>query len=161
MALVVGAVTLVAMRFRTTIQLEGKTATGFRVPPDVVEALGRGKRPPVSVTINGYTYRSTVSAYGDIYMLPLAAENRAGAGVAAGEEIEVNLELDEAPREVEVPADLAAALADEPEARAFFEGLSYSNKRWHVLNIEGTKNEETRKRRVAKSVEMLREGRKP
>ena len=161
MAPVVGAVTLVAMRFRTTIQLEGKTATGFRVPPDVVEALGRGKRPPVSVTINGYTYRSTVSAYGDIYMLPLAAENRAGAGVAAGEEIEVNLELDEAPREVEVPADLAAALADEPEARAFFEGLSYSNKRWHVLNIEGTKNEETRKRRVAKSVEMLREGRKP
>ena len=155
------AVTLIAMRFLTTILLEGKTATGFRVPAEVVEALGRGKRPPVSVTINGYTYRSTVAAYGDIYGLPLAAENRTGAGVAAGDEVEVNLELDEAPREVEVPADLAAALADEPEARAFFEGLSYSNKRWHVLNVEGTKNEETRKRRVAKSVEMLREGRKP
>lgn len=149
------------MRFTTTIQLEGKTATGFQVPPEVVEALGRGKRPPVSVTINGYTYRSTVSAYGETFMLPLAAENRAGAGVAAGDEIEVTLELDEAPREVEVPADLAAALADEPEARAFFEGLSYSNKRWFVLNVEGTKNEETRKRRVAKAVEMLREGRKP
>ena len=149
------------MRFTTTIQLEGKTATGFRVPPEVVVALGRGKRPPVSVTINGYTYRSTVAAYGETFMLPLAAENRAGAGVAAGDEIEVNLELDEAPREVEVPADLAAALADEPEARAFFDGLSYSNKRWFVLNVEGTKNEETRKRRVAKSVEMLREGRKP
>lgn len=149
------------MRFTTTIQLEGKTATGFHVPPEVVEALGRGKRPPVNVTINGYTYRSTVAAYGEIYMLPLAAENRVGAGVEAGDEVEVNLELDEAPREVEVPADLAAALADEPEGRAFFEGLSYSNKRWHVLNIEGTKNEETRKRRVAKSVEMLREGRKP
>ena len=113
------------------------------------------------MTINGYTYRSTIAAYGDVFMLPLAAENRQAAGVSAGDEVDVDLELDTAPREVEVPADLVAALADEPEARAFFDGLSYSNRRWFVLNVEGTKNEETRKRRVEKSVQMLREGRKP
>ncbi len=150
------------MRFRTTIQLEGQTATGFRVPGEVVEALGQGKkRPPVTVTINGYTYRSTIAAYGDVFMLPLAAEHRTAAGVAAGDEVDVDLELDTAPREIEVPEDLAAALAEEPEARAFFDGLSYSNRRWFVLNVEGTKNAETRKRRVEKSVLMLKEGRKP
>ena len=149
------------MRFRTTIQLEGKTATGFRVPPEVVAALGGGKRPAVTVTIGGHTYRSTVAAYGDVFMLPLAAEHRAAAGVAAGDEVEVELAPDTAPREVEVPADLAAALAAEPEARAFFDGLSYSNRRWFVLSVEGAKAPETRQRRVDKAVAMLREGRKP
>ena len=148
------------MRFRTTIQLEGKTATGFRVPPDVVDALGQGrKRPPVTVTINGYTYRSTVAAYGDVYMLPLAAEHRTAAGVAAGDEIDVDLELDTAPRDVEVPADFAAALDAEPAARATFDALSNSNRKWHVLNVEGTKNPDTRQRRIEKSVATLREGR--
>ena len=149
------------MRFRTTIQLEGKTATGVRVPPEVVAALGGGKRPAVTVTIGGHTYRSTVAAYGDVFMLPLAAEHRAAAGVAAGDEVEVELAPDTAPREVEVPADLAAALAAEPEARAFFDGLSYSNRRWFVLSVEGAKAPETRQRRVDKAVAMLREGRKP
>jgi hypothetical protein len=147
------------MRFRTTLQLEGKTATGFRVPPEVVAALGAGaKRPPVTVTINGYTYRSTVAAYGDVFMLPLAAEHRDAAGVAAGDEIEVDLALDTAPRVVDVPADFAAALDAEPAARATFDGLSNSNRKWHVLNIEGTKNPETRQRRIAKSIATLREG---
>ncbi|OGO57076.1 MAG: hypothetical protein A2V85_17800 [Chloroflexi bacterium RBG_16_72_14] len=149
------------MRFRTTIQLEGKTATGFRVPPEVVAGLGGGKRPAVTVTIRGHTYRSTVAAYGDVFMLPLAAEHRAAAGVAAGDEVEVELAPDTAPREVEVPADLAAALAAEPEARAFFDGLSYSNRRWFVLSIDGAKTPETRQRRVDRAVEMLRERRKP
>jgi len=150
------------MRFATTIQLEGRTATGFRVPPEVVAALGQGKkRPAVTVTINGYTYRSTIAAYGDVFMLPLAAEHRVAAGVEAGQDVDVDLAPDTAPREVEVPAVLAAALADEPEARAFFDGLSYSHRRSIVLNVEGTKNEETRRRRVDKAVEMLREGRKP
>ena len=149
------------MKFRTTLQLEGRTATGFSVPPDVVTALGRGKRPPVTVTIRGYTYRSTVAAYGDVFMLPLAAEHRKAVGVAAGDEIEVELELDEAPREVVIPPDLEAALSGEPDARAFFDGLSYSHKRWFVLNIEGAKSEETRRRRVDKAVEMLREHRRP
>ena len=147
------------MRFRTTLQQEGRTATGFQVPADVVAALGKGKRPPVRVTINGYTYRSTVAAYGDVYMLPLAAEHRAAAGVQAGDALDVDLELDEAPREVTVPEDLAAALAADVTAQATWDGLSYSNKRWHVLNVEGTKNEDTRRRRVEKAVAALREGR--
>lgn len=148
------------MRFRTTLQLEGKTATGFRVPAEIVEALGHGaKRPPVTVTINGYTYRSTVAAYGDVFMLPLAAEHREGAGVAAGDEIDVDLELDSAPRVVDVPPDFAAALDAEPVARATFDRLSNSNRKWHVLNVEGTKNPETRQRRIEKSIATLREGR--
>jgi hypothetical protein len=146
------------MRFRTTLQLEGKTATGFRVPADVVESLGKGKRPPVRVTINDYTYRSTVAAYGDVFMLPLAAEHREAAGVAAGEELEVDVELDTAPREVAVPSDFAAALDAEPAARRTFDSLSYSNQNWHVLSIEGAKTDETRQRRIEKSVATLRDG---
>ena len=147
------------MRFTTTVELGGKTATGFQVPNDVVVALGKGKKPPVTVTINGHTYRSTVAAYGEVSMLPLSAENRAAAGVKAGDEIEVDLELDTAPRVVEVPDDFAAAIAADPAAAAFWPTISYSNQRWHVLSIDGAKTPETRQRRIAKSVALLREGR--
>jgi uncharacterized protein DUF1905/bacteriocin resistance YdeI/OmpD-like protein len=147
------------MRFRTTLLQNDKTATGFRVPDDVVEALGKGKRPPVRVTINGYTYRSTVAVMGGAYMLGVSAENRAGAGVKGGDEIDVELELDTSPREVSVPADFAAALDAETSAKRTFDSLSNSNKSWHVLQIEGAKSDETRQRRIAKSVEALREGR--
>ena len=147
------------MRFRATLEQEGKTATGFRVPAEVVEALGKGKRPPVRVTINGYTYRNTVAVYGDVYMLGVSAEHRAGAGVKGGDEIEVDLELDTEKREVSVSADFTAALDAEPEARKTFDGLSYSNKSWHVLQVEGAKSDETRQRRIAKSVATLLEGR--
>ena len=147
------------MRFRTTIQLEGKTATGFRVPPEVVEGLGKGKRPPVRVTIGGYTYRSTVAVFGDVFMLPLAAEHREAAGVAAGDEVDVDLELDLAPRELTVPPDFAEALDADAEVRRFFDSLSYSNRRRFVLSIEDAKTAETRARRIAGAVERLREGR--
>ena len=145
-------------RFRTTIELGGKTATGLEVPADVVEALGRGKRPPVRVTIRGHTYRSTVAVMGGAYFLPLSAEHRTSAGVAAGDEVEVELELDDEPRKVEVPADLAEALAGDPEAKAFFEGISYSKQRWFTESITGAKKPDTRQRRVEKAVAMLREG---
>ena len=147
------------MRFTTTVELGGKTATGFQVPNDVVVALGKGKKPPVTVTINGHTYRSTVAAYGEVSMLPLSAENREAAGVKAGDEIEVDLELDTAPRVVEVPDDFAAAIAADPAAAAFWPTISYSNQRWHVLSIDGAKTPETRQRRIDKSVALLREGR--
>ncbi len=147
------------MHFRTTLDLAGKTATGFVVPAEVVAALGAGKRPPVVVTLNGhYTYRNTVAVYGDTYLLGVSAEHRAGAGVKAGDELEVDLELDTAPREVTVPPDFATALAAEPAARTTFEGLSYSNQSWHVLNIEGAKTPETRQRRIERSIATLREG---
>jgi hypothetical protein len=147
------------MRFRTTIVQSGKTATGIQVPDEVVEALGSGKRPAVKVTVNGYSYRSTVASMGGVFMVSLSAEHRAGAGVAGGDEVEVDLELDSAPREVTVPPELVAALDAEPAARATFDGLSYSNKSWHVLQVTGAKTEETRQRRIARSVEALKQGR--
>jgi hypothetical protein len=147
------------MRFRTTILQSGKTATGIEVPDEVMEALGSGKRPAVKVTLNGYSYRSTVATVAGRSMVGLSAEHRAGAGVAGGDEVEVDLELDTAPREVAVPDELAAALDAEPAARATFEALSYSNKSWHILQVTGAKTEETRQRRIAKSIEVLRQGR--
>ena len=147
------------MRFHTTILQNDKTATGIRVPAEVVESLGAGKVPKVTVTINGYTYRNRIAVMGGAYMVGVSADNRAGAGVAGGDEVDVDIELDTAPREVTVPADLAAALDAEPAARRTFESLSYSNKSWHTLQIEGAKTDETRQRRIAKSVEALREGR--
>ena len=144
------------MRFRTTIELGGKTATGFQVPADVVAALGAGRKPAVTVAIGGHTYRSTVAVYGGAYYLPLSAENRAAAGVAAGDEVDVDVEVDTAPREVAVPADLAAALAAEPAAARAFDALSYSLRRRHVLAVEQAKAASTRERRIAKIVEELR-----
>jgi hypothetical protein len=147
------------MRFRTTILQTGRTAAGIEVPPEIVDALGAGKRPKVSVTIRGYTYRSSVAVMGGTYMIGVSAENRAGAGVSGGDVVDVDIELDTAPREVDVPADFAAALAAEPDAARTFNGLSYSNKSWHTYQIEAAKSAETRRRRIARSVEALREGR--
>jgi hypothetical protein len=147
------------MRFRTVILAAGKTATGIEIPPEVVESLGAGRKPPIRVTIGAHTYRSTVASRGDRYLVGVSAENRAAAGVAAGDEVDVDIELDTAPREVTVPADFASALDAKPEARRTFDGLSYSNKSWHVGQIEGAKSDETRQRRIARSVEILSEGR--
>lgn len=147
------------MKFRASLILTGRTSTGLRVPDDVVDALGGGKRPPVRVTVNGYTYRNTVAPMGGEYWLGVSAEHRAAAGLRAGDELDVELELDTAPRELAVPADLAAALDAVPEARRFFDGLSYSNRQWHVLSVEGAKTSETRERRIARSVDVLRAGR--
>ena len=147
------------VRFRTTILQTGGTAMGFEIPPDVIDGLGAGKRPPVSVTINGYTYRNTVAVMGGKYMIGVSSEHRGPARVQGGDEVDIELDLDTAPREVVVPDDLAAALDADAAARATFDRLSYSNKSWHVLQATGTKNTETRARRIEKSVAALREGR--
>jgi hypothetical protein len=149
-----------AVRFRTTLLQGGKTATGIEVPSEAVKALGSHKRPPVKVTINDdHSYRSTVAVMGGKYMVGVSAENRGMAGVAAGDELDVSLELDTAPREVDVPADLAKGLKG--DAKRYFEGLSYSNKRRIVLAIEGAKTPETRQRRITKALDALREERTP
>jgi bifunctional DNA-binding transcriptional regulator/antitoxin component of YhaV-PrlF toxin-antitoxin module len=145
------------MRFSTTVELGGKTATGMEVPPEVVEALGAGRRPAVRVTVGGHTYRSTIATMGGRFLLPLSAENRSAAGVAAGDPVEVDVELDDAPRVVEVPADLAEALDAEPAARRRFDALPYSHQRRYVLAVEGAKAEATRQRRVATTVATLAE----
>ena len=147
------------MKFRTTIQQSGKTATGIRVPDEVMAALGAGKRPAVRITIGGHSYRSTVASIDGEPMVGVSAENRASAGVAGGDVVDVEIELDTAPREVSVPPDFAKALARDAAAQRTFDGLSYSNQNWHVQSIEGAKTDETRQRRIAKSVEALRDGR--
>jgi hypothetical protein len=147
------------MRFRATIELAGKTATGIEVPAAVVAKLGSTKKPAVRVTIKGYTYRSTVATMGGRFMLPVSAQVREAAGVAARDKVDVDVELDTAPREVTVPADFGRALARDAAAKRFFEGLSFSNKQRIVIAIEAAKTPETRQRRIAKSVSSLSEGR--
>jgi hypothetical protein len=147
------------MNFHATIQRSGKTATGIHVPDDVVAALGSGKRPAVRVTINGHTYRSTIAPMGGAFMLPVSAEVRDRAAVTAGDEVEIQVELDTQPREVTLPSDFAEALDRDSDAKRFFDGLSYSNKRRLVLPVEQAKTAETRQRRIASTVTMLKEGR--
>jgi Domain of unknown function (DUF1905)/Bacteriocin-protection, YdeI or OmpD-Associated len=149
------------MKFQAQIQLDGKTATGVRVPDEIVAALGPSKRPPVRVTIGDYTYRSSVVSMGGVFMLGISAEVRQRTGVAAGDEIEVDLELDKEPREVTVPSDLGAALDGNGDAMRLFDGLSYSNKRRIVMSIEGAKTAETRQRRIEKAINSLSAGKVP
>jgi len=147
------------MKFRTTILQGGKTATGIEVPESVMDALNAGRKPAVRVTIGSYTYRSSVATVDGKSMVGVSAEHRAGAGVAGGDEVDVDIELDTEPRTVTVPDELAAAFHADPEARATFDRLSYSNRSWHVLQVTGAKTEETRQRRIARSIEALHAGR--
>jgi hypothetical protein len=139
----------------TVVQAEGKNATGLQVPAAAVAALGSQKRPKVSVSLNGYTYRSTIAAYGDVFMLPLSAEHREAAGVKAGDQVEVTIALDTEPRTVAVPDDLAAALAAQPGATAAFDALSYTLRKEYVRQVESAKAKETRDRRIAGIVAKL------
>ena len=146
------------MKFKSTVVLSGKTSTGIPVPEALVESFGSGKRFPVVVTINGYSYRTMLTFYKGEFVLSLAAEHREAAGLKAGEEIDVDMVLDSAPREVEVPADLAAALKSSPAAAAFFEKLAYSHRKEYVRWIEEAKKPETRATRVEKTLALLAEG---
>lgn len=144
------------MKFRTAIQPAAeKGAMGIVVPPEAVEALGSGKRPKVVVSLKGYSYRSTVSVMGGRFLLPLAKEHRAAGSIVDNEEVEVTLELDTAPREVETPDDLAEALAA-AGVRAAFDKLAFTHRKEHVRAILEAKTPETRARRVAKAVEMVK-----
>jgi Bacteriocin-protection, YdeI or OmpD-Associated/Domain of unknown function (DUF1905) len=147
------------MEFTGTILLSGKTATGIEVPVAVVDGLGGGRRAAVNVSINGHTYRSTVAPMGGVFMLPISAEHRAGARVAAGDVVLVALTLDTEERTLTIPADLQSALASDATARRSFEGLSYSKQQRFTVPIEAAKTPETRQRRVEKAVNDLRAGR--
>jgi hypothetical protein len=142
-------------KFKTTImQAEGMNATGIVVPDAVVAKLDAGKKPKVTVSLKGYSYRSTVAVMGGRFMLPLAKEHRDKAGVKAGDRVEVSLELDDAPREVDVPKDLATALK-KAGARAAFDKLAFTHRKEHVRAIEEAKAAETRARRIEKAVAMV------
>jgi len=144
------------MKFRGELQLSGKTATGIEVPEDIVTRLGGGKRPAVRVTLGGYTYRTTIAPMGGSYWIGVSAEHRAGSGVAAGDMLDVTIEVDDAPRRVSLPDDLATALGADPAARAFYDTLSYTNQNTYATWVTDAKRPETRVDRVAKSVEALR-----
>ncbi|WP_337043754.1 YdeI/OmpD-associated family protein [Emticicia sp. 17c] len=150
-----------SITFKTSLLLAGKTATGIEVPAAVVEQLGNGKRPPVKVTINAYTYPSTVAVMGGVFMLPVSAEVREKAGISSGDTIEVSLTLDTQPRVVETPADFQEALNNNPAAKQFFEGLSNSNKKYYIGAIEQAKTTETRNRRIEKAILELEQQKKP
>ena len=146
------------MRLEGSVELGGKTATGIRIPDEVIEALGSSKRPPVTITINGYTYRTTAVRMGGAFFVPLAAENREAAGVVAGDDVSVEIENDTAPREVTLPDDLAAAMDD--AARTAYDGLSYTHRKEWVRWVEEAKKPETRATRIEKTVSRLHEGKK-
>ena len=146
------------MRFRTKILATGKTAAGIEVPPKVVEALGSTKVPLVLVTINGYTYRSAVAVMGGKFMIGVSNENRRAADVAAGETVDVDLELDTRPRELALPDDFAKALGRDGKAKKVFEGLSNSKKQRLVLPVANGKTPETRQRNIDKAMTALKEG---
>jgi hypothetical protein len=131
---------------------------GLEVPPEVVEALGGGKRPKVTITINGHSWRSRVAIMRGRYLLGLSIANRQAAGVVTGDEVEVDVELDTEPRVVEEPADFASALDADPLARAAYDRLAYGRKVQLVRAIESSKKPETRVRRIEKAVASVREG---
>src|SRR5215211_5464518 len=148
------------MRFRAKVELGGKTATGISVPDDVVAAIGSGRRPKVQVTVGGHSYRTMVASRGGRYFVPLSKENRAAAGIAAGDEVAVDIEADAEPRTVAVPAYFADALAGDATARGFFDRLSYTHQTEWVRWVEDAKKAETRATRIAKTVESLHAGRR-
>ncbi|HVY90691.1 MAG TPA: YdeI/OmpD-associated family protein [Hyphomonadaceae bacterium] len=147
-------------KFKTTLmQAEGMNATGIEVPAKIVEGFGQGKRPKVVLTVKGHTYRSTIAVMGGKYMIGVPKEHREAASVKGGDKIEVTLELDTAPREVDVPKDLAAALKKAKMTEAF-DKLSFTHRKEHVRAINEAKAAETRARRIDKCVEMLKAGKR-
>jgi len=145
------------VQIRAVVELGGKTATGIPVPEDVVTALGAGRRPRVTVTLGGHSFRTTIAPMSGRFFIPLSAENRSAAGVAAGDEVDVGIEVDTAPREVVVPADLRAALEADRVAAEAFDRLSYSHRKEWVRWVEEARKAETRERRIAKTVADVRD----
>ena len=148
------------MRFRAKVELGDKTATGIPVPEDVVAAMGSGKRPAVQVSVGGHTYRTTVASMRGRYFVPLSKENRDAAGVAAGDEVAVEIERDAEPRKVTIPPDLADALAGDDAARGFLDRLSYTHRKEWVRWVEEAKKAETRAARITRTVESLHAGKR-
>ncbi|MFC0506678.1 YdeI/OmpD-associated family protein [Micromonospora costi] len=146
-----------SVTFETTVTASGNN-TGIVVPAEVIEQLAAGKRPPVVVRVNGYEYRNTVGVMGGRHMISVSAAVRSATGLKGGDPVHVTLTVADTPREVDVPADFAAALAADERAGAFFEKLSNSVQRYHVDNINAAKSAETRQRRIEKAVSLFRDG---
>jgi hypothetical protein len=145
------------MKFKTKIVQIGNN-TGINVPEKIIENLGAGKKPPVRITLNKYTYQSTVAVMGGKYMVSLSAENRKNSKVAGGDDVEITIELDSEPRTVELPPEFEKALSKNASAKKKYEALSISKKKWLVLPIKDAKTEETKLRRIEKAISLLKDG---
>jgi Bacteriocin-protection, YdeI or OmpD-Associated/Domain of unknown function (DUF1905) len=145
------------VRFNTTVTASGNN-TGIEVPGQLIEELAAGKRPPVLVNVNGYEYRNTVAAMGGRHMISISAAVRNVTGLQGGDPIRVTLTVADTAREVNVPADFAAALAADERARAFFDKLSNSMQRYHVDKINAAKSADTRQRRIDKAIALFLDG---
>ena len=144
--------------FSTQLQARGPAAAVL-LDDAQVAIVGQGaKRFPVVATVNGYTWRTSVARMGGEFLVGLPREVREGAGVTAGDDVEVTLELDTVPREVEVPEALAAALATDPEAKAAFDGMAFTHRKEYARWVAEAKRDETRQRRVQQALEMIRTG---
>ena len=142
--------------FQATVEQTGKTTTGIQVPENVMDQLDQGKRPRVVVTLDGgYSFRTTVGPHAGASYISVSAAIRDEANIAAGEEVTVDVAVDTEPRDVEVPDDLSAALADDDAARSWFEGLTDSQRKTFVTSVTSAKQPETRQRRVARAVSAL------
>lgn len=140
--------------FTGELQLNGRTATGIEVPPAIIADLDAGKRPTVAVTLNGFTFTTAVGVMGGSTWIPVNAERRKAAGIEAGQILDVTIVVDDTPRVIEVPDDLAVAL-DAAGVRATFDALAPSHRKEHVRAVTDAKKPETRQRRITKCVEML------
>ncbi|WP_210481640.1 YdeI/OmpD-associated family protein [Naasia sp. SYSU D00948] len=147
-------------RFRTEILATGGNTTAIPVPEEVLQELGGGRRIPVVVTLGAHSYQSTVTPYRGRVLVSLSSDNRAAAGVSAGEEVEVVLTREEGPRTVDVPDDLREAVEADPEASRFFASLPPSHRKAYATWITEAKKEETRRSRIESAVGMLREGKR-
>jgi hypothetical protein len=146
------------LTFKARLQPRGPAAAVV-LDEEQVAAVGEGaKRFPVVATVNGYTWRTSVARMGGEFLLGLNREVRQGAGVEAGDEVDVIIELDTAPREVEVPPDLAEALAGDPEAKAAFDRMAFTHRKEYARWVTEAKREETRQRRVQQAVADIRAG---
>ena len=144
------------MDFEGTLELDGKTATGITVPTEIVDALGAGKRPAVLVTINGHTFSTTIGSMKGLLKIPVSAERRGLIEAEAGDALRISVVLDTAPAKIEVPSDLADALATDQAAAEFFSGLTASQRKGFIVPIEDAKTADTRGRRVEKAMTALK-----
>lgn len=142
------------MKFQATVIPSGN-ATAVEIPADILSALGPGHRPLIVISINGHHWRSRVAAMRGQKLIGIGAAQRAAAGIAEGDLVEVDVSLDEAPREVVEPADLAAALNASPSARASFMNLAFGLRQKHVRSVEEAKSAKVRGRRIEKLVATL------
>jgi hypothetical protein len=146
------------MRLRAKLESTGKTTTGFEIPESFVEDLAGGRHPKVTVTVNNFTFRTSIASMGGRYLLGVSADRRKEAKIEAGQTHDIDITLDTAPRETELPDDFAAALSTNPAAQQFWNTLSHSKQSWHVHQVTSAKKPETRAARIEKSITMLGAG---